>query len=582
DAGMKVENLLTAGSYNELATEKQVNEHQADYASYKNKQRSKDAKQDRELAYLNLKQDASDRINAPNTFADDMKGNSFGITFDEVSSTNISFDGEGMYMAEGLFTEKTVEDATVVGEARDMSGNGGDKLVRLENGWFVAASKAIDYFYLHVYKPDDNDNWSWSQLCYYYHTNFDRNDIALAADGTNVHLIHGYSTSNIYYRVIDVLNQTNIDISSTIVDSVLDTTQSALGNVSIIRNGTDLHTTWSSRNSTYSNSINIRYKKGIINADGTVTWGEVEQVTKVNTSGIDIQDPSIGIANSEVFIITQRKQNNPNSILIFKRTGLRTSSAYNWSYEYVYHGGPYPQSSPCARFVPSEINGLEQGRIGVVWRGRDSTDTSADNIRFSYSDDIGETWSSVEKVTSGNTSNQLQPNLTANKQGEFIALWAGYDNSYANIKKARRVESWGVVTVVTNNTTGHALRPSSLFDLSIEISEPLFVYQDIENDKVGFYGTWMEGSESPTTSATAVYTLDSTDYVGAFVQKQGDVNIDAYINDVLMDSELEDDEYQFVKPLNNEEPITLRLELSRATTDNGDSDKVTRILGGIA
>ncbi|SET86264.1 hypothetical protein SAMN05216389_1464, partial [Oceanobacillus limi] len=34
DAGMKVENLLTAGSYNELATEKQVNEHQADYTQH--------------------------------------------------------------------------------------------------------------------------------------------------------------------------------------------------------------------------------------------------------------------------------------------------------------------------------------------------------------------------------------------------------------------------------------------------------------------------------------------------------------------------------------------------------------------
>lgn len=54
------------------------------------------------------------------------------------------------------------------------------------------------------------------------------------------------------------------------------------------------------------------------------------------------------------------------------------------------------------------------------------------------------------------------------------------------------------------------------------------------------------------------------------------------IQDSPMDAELDGDEYQFTKALDNEAPVTLKLSLSRKSTANGDNDKVTRILGGTA
>ena len=65
-----------------------------------------------------------------------------------------------------------------------------------------------------------------------------------------------------------------------------------------------LHATWSSKNPTLQNSFNIRYANGTINADGSVLWGTVIQVTGYNTSGREgCRNPSIVINNNRKPVI---------------------------------------------------------------------------------------------------------------------------------------------------------------------------------------------------------------------------------------------------------------------------------------
>lgn len=576
--------------------ENNLGTHLADNASEHYRLASLTNNMQREVAYLNLQQEVSSRIENGTTFADDIKGNAFGITFNETESSNVSFDNEGMYMAESSFTENVVEDATVVNQAYDTSGNGGRKLVRLDNGWLVASVYDSVNRYLRIYKTEKGDWTDSVQLCY-TEVGAPLGDYALSSSGSNVYLLLSNGTLQVYFMSFNALTQTNVRLSPNVISG-----ESGMGNVSLAINEaqTELHATWSSKNSTYSSSFNIRYAKGTINADGSVTWGSVEQVTKLNNASYGYSSPSILIIDNTPCIVADSngighvhgKEAHPDykAIDIFKRdSSLQTGSGYidsKWSNGTIYDS-TYTQSSPSAIFVPPEINGLPNGRIWVAWHGKDSVNTGYDCIKVSYSDDGGVTWSEEDSLSKGDSYYFTVPSITANSSNEIFILAQSLRgaNTYSEISRFINSSNvWSEPFVIASEVDIKKHDPSSLYDntFSIDFSGPLFVYRSQENAKVGFYGTWTVGSETPTLTGTSVYDLPSTDYVGAFVQKEGSINIDAYINDVKMDESLENDEYMFTQSLDIEAPVKLRLELSRVDTLNGNNDKVTRILGGVS
>lgn len=527
---------------------------------------TKDLEQDREIAWLKLKQDSSDRVDGGTTFADDMTGNRFGMEFKESESENVVIRDGAMLMLESTQETVTVEDATVVNQPYSTEGNGGRKLVKLDNGWLVAAVKVVPDSSEGVVLQVSKDNGdTYAKLCG-LNTGTPVGDISIAGVGNRVHVIATFSTNTLRCFNIDALAMNG----SVVTGAVLDSGQSGMGGVSLTGNsqGTELHAAWSSKNSTYPNSFNIRYAKGIINHDGSVTWGAVEQVTIDNAAPRDNKNPCVVIVGNKPVIVWEYNY------------GTSSYSIYSAIFTGVWGGSKsvsgisgHTQSSPSAIFVPSEINGLPNGLGCVAWQGFDGPGGSNYYIRFAYTLDGGTTWSvmgdSNKRITHGSN-----PSLTANKNG---VLFIKYDYS------GRTYQIWSSDNGMTwsapiMNSTGS--NPSTLFDLTLNFTEPLFIYKG--TSKVGFYGSWTTGTESPTLTGVAIYDLPSTDYVGAFVQKAGAVNVDAYINDVLMDADLESDEYMFEKTLPSNEPVKLRLELSRADTSGGRDDKVTRILGGIS
>lgn len=368
----------------------------------------------------------------------------------------------------------TITDATVVAQAYDTSGNGGRKLVRLDNGSLVSATKNSTLFCL--YKSTDGTNWNLLKSLAGY-TN--ANDISIQTDGVNIFVLLGVNNGALFTAVYRADGTTIQNLSS------IDSSQTAIGNVSLAINEakTELHATWASKNSTYQNSFNIRYAKGTINADGTVTWGAVEQRTTANTSGQDNSNPSITVTSNGNIIIAHKFQLRMMT-LVYNGT--------TWTDKIIYDIG-YQQDSPSAIFVPQSINGLANGRIWVAWHGTDATDTTVTNIHVAYSDDLGVTWAIMPKITSGNTYYHQQATITANKNNEVFIVWDGTDAT--DVKKdIRQIKyssgSWGSISVISQGTTGAKLYASTLFDLSLNFSSPLFIYKDLQNAKVGFYGTW--------------------------------------------------------------------------------------------
>lgn len=401
----------------------------------------------------------------------------------------------------------TVLDSTVVSSAYDTSGNGGRKLVRLNDGTLISAVK-VNTTAVNVYKSTNNGT-TWTQI---YTQSISINDVSIATNGTYIYLFYSYSSAGTWYYCIN-------SSGTSLFNAAVDQTQTAMGNGSLAYNASDntLHAAWASKNGTYPNSFGIRYAKGTINTDGSVTWGAVTQIATANYTGRDIVNPTIGVNGSgKPFIIYSSDDGSGHNGTVIACASPSISGvalyvmASGWGEKIIYSGAPsYAQSSPSAIFVPQSINGLANGRIWVAWFGQDSTDTTMSNIRASYSDDGGVTWSAMQKLTSGNTYSQAYPTITANKNNKIFILWQGY-TSNQNTLQVREISydgtSWSSITnktsmTSTNNASTTQPSPSSLFDLTMNMSEPLFIYRNNDSAKVGFYGTWVVTTISVTPGA---------------------------------------------------------------------------------
>lgn len=349
-------------------------------------------------------------------------------------------------------------DVTVVNSAYDTSSNGGRKLVRLDNGVLVAAAKDTTSQFL--WKT--TDNWNTKTVIASQTGYVSSQDVALCTNGKNIFRLFGYNNSTIVFN--------SWTESGVILTSLnLDTGQTALGNVSLAINEakTELHATWASKNSTYPSSFNIRYTKGTINADGTVTWGAVEQRTTANTSGQDNSNPSITVTSNGNIIIAHKFQLRMMA-LVYNGT--------TWTDKIIYDIG-YQQDNPSAIFVPHSINGLANGLMVNVWHGTDSTSGGVNYIRFSKSTDGGVTWSAMQKLGKGTNAT-----LTANKSGKLFITYE--DSGYTQrIESTDNGDTWGSPIGVGSGTN-----PSSLFDLTMNMTAPLTIRKGTSS--VLFSGTW--------------------------------------------------------------------------------------------
>lgn len=543
----------------------------------------------KEQAYMKLKTAAQDRLENGNgtVFAHDMNGNIIGMTLDEANSQNIVIrDGKMMMIAKSEVT-RTATDSTVINQAYDTSGNGGRKLVRLSNGWLVAATKVATGYYL--YKSVDS-GLNWTALFNYVGlTSFQ--DLSIVAKGNYIYSLFGLNNNSIGYHIINGLDGTRP------FSGALDSGQTAIGNVSLAINeqGTELHATWSSKNATYPNSWNIRYAKGVISqVDGSVTWGAVEQVTSHNVSTTNNISPTIVIVNGKAIILIDytAASANLNVIYALAKDGLANppsgAGSFLWSWSLVYNGGAYDQSSPSAIFVPKSVNGLANGRIWVAWHGKSVAFTGNDNIFSSYSDDGGITWSTASMLT-GSSDHSYNSSISANSKNETFITYTTRISSYFRVFVLKKIgnANWNTPLDITGTRSENLLDVNTLNDLSLDFSTPLFIYKG--TSKVGFYGTWQEPVETPSLTAKAVYDLPSTDFVGLFVKRFWLSPIDTktalFVNDIPMEStsDMTKGEVMYKKQLDSKAPVKLRIELSRDSipaSPNENFNGITRILGG--
>lgn len=502
-------------------------------------------------AYDELLKQASSRIDGGTVFAHDMNGNIIGMTLDEANSQNIVIrDGKMLMIAKSEATKNVIDSTVLTSSTYNAIGNGGRKLVRTSDGKLRATLHNSTEIARYV---SSDDKLSWTREKFMSPAN--PVDSASVAVGNNVYTVYTSTNSIDYFKVPQ--NQL-VSIANGF---------SAAGGCSIEVNheDTELHVSWSSKDTSNPNAFNIRHSKGIINAlDGDVAWGSSENVTTTNTSTSGYASPSTVINGSgqAVVLFTQTTSNNSRI-----DTKIRLGDN-NWgAHTVVYGGGSYTQLSPSAIFAPQRINGLANGLIATAWHGYDATHPSTFYIRFSKSIDGGANWSGMQKLVAGQNAS-----VTADKNGNLYIEYERSGNTYF-IKSTNNGDSWSAETL-----KGVGVNPSTLYDTNLGFTKPLSIRKSTSS--VVLNGTWQETAETPALTARVVYNILSTDYVGTFVKKIGATAVQAYVNDTLMDAELVDREYEFTKQLATEAPVKLRLELSRTSTSGGESDAVVRVLGG--
>jgi len=401
-----------------------------------------------------------------------------------VSSTDSSITATGLSNLPGQFrykisnktsdwltTDKTIQSTIINNTLYDTSGNGSRKLIRLNNGWFVA-SLINGTNNVTFYLSKDNGS-TWQQLCWTSAAGTLK--VGIASIGTKV------------YAAVSIANDTKdylYSFDAATVQNVMlnpisnpDTGQTAYGDISIAADSSGaLHATWASKNSTYPNSFNVRYSKS---TDGGLTWSAAVQITTTNTLNMNWTSPAIIISKNNPVIITQWSDSTNQSYGIY-------SYSYNgsaWSSNRtIYNGGSYPQSSPS---VATSSN----GQIWAAWEGRDSVDTTKTNIHTSYSDDGGFTWSPDKKITSGNLLDQKSPSVSIDKDGKVHIVFKGIVNNYFDLRKVTYDGStWSAIMNLTSNTTNGVDAPSTLIDpdFSSNYIESAVIYKDSQTNSVKF------------------------------------------------------------------------------------------------
>jgi len=280
----------------------------------------------------------------------------------------------------------------------------------------------------------------------------------------------------------------------------VDSNQTAIGKVSLTINpqGTELQAAWSSRSSTFPNSFNIRYAKGTINGDGSVTWGAVTQVTAVNLAGGNNLNPTIVIRQdgNPVIMYDYNSGSAYNAILSQSFNGTSWSSAVN-----VFRLNSYTQSSPSAVVD-------KDGVIHVAWYGIDATDTSTHHIRYSSSPDGGVTWTAMQKLTSGITFVFANPTITVDTLNTIFILFVN-TNSNLGINYVKKISgsAWSNRTQIRTPASGTYVDkgPSALFDPNFGGTFgdlPPAIYMNTQEKAVKYVGAYSTNT-APTVTLTS-------------------------------------------------------------------------------
>ncbi|WP_411680488.1 hypothetical protein [Clostridium thailandense] len=373
----------------------------------------------------------------------------------------------------------------------------------LSNGWIVTCVYDNANLALRFYASKDNGSTSALLCSWSVNANA---GFSICSKGTILYAIASPSPgTNVYFLKVDALTVSNISMLNN--TAVIDSGQTAFGlgcSIAVSSTG-ELTASWNSKNTTYSNSNNIRSAKSV---DGGVAWTKqdgtsgIDQITWTNNTNQNSITPYVQYDNNDMAHIIYNMQDTSTNYI--KIIIANFNNAWSLKLLYVDPDG-LTQSNPTSTL---QKYGVSAGRIWVVWHGTDITDATKNNIRVSYSDDDGITWSSMQKLTSGNTYTEYMPSITTDKNGNVYITFSGGTTTNPSTVNIRQIvwngSDWGAITEITAQNVSNMYYVTTC-DNYYDFTNPITIWQDNLNSRVAFYGEW--------TVATTTYDITLTNPV---------------------------------------------------------------------
>lgn len=385
-------------------------------------------------------------------------------------------------------------------------GGTGRKIVRLSNGWIIAATSISATIYF--YKSTDNGA-TWSNLTNIgVDSGLHGGHFAIASSGTRLYLVVAMPiTKALIFRSYDALNPTVGTISVTPYSSITE-----VGTGVSLTVGPDgvLHAAWACKNGGYTNSLNVMYCKST-NADHSA-WASATQITTYNTTSVNFYDPCV-IVNA---------QNRP--CIVYGVAGVSGTAGRDIMYSYYNgsswganaYGTNYLYNGPGNYYIHECVSLAmdSNGIIHAVWEGYTSG-TAAKNILYATSSDGGATWGGATLLTSGNTRTKVNPSICINQNNDVIILFSGVTDttpSYYQLHFIKKPNggSWSAITVYTVRTTNTETQVSMIEKDTLNSDIPMAIFTG-DNNYLSFFGKWSI-SNSPQIIKSVVNAVSANDF----------------------------------------------------------------------
>lgn len=121
---------------------------------------------------------------------------------------------------------------------------------------------------------------------------------------------------------------------------------------------------------------------------------------------------------------------------------------------------------PEAEAVDAQLAIDPQGNVVAVWRRRPSIGQPWEIWSSRYTPDDGWDPEKAERIGDPNTSDDVQPQIAVDLDGNAMAVWAEYDGMVFNVRASRYEPAigWGEVIGLETNDTGDASGPQVIMD----------------------------------------------------------------------------------------------------------------------
>lgn len=340
-----------------------------------------------------------------------------------------------------------IDPTVIVSSGYSTQGSNARRIVPLNNGHIIVLVKDTTNKRFILYRSTDN-GLTFNQF-YLSQQYTDLHDAALATNGTEIYVLVTFDTRYVHLQRIS-------GTGSLIEDIDIDPSTINAKACSIFYHPTDktLHLAWESKSHPNTTSFNIRYRKGTVNADGTISFGSFSQATSDNYTGVGNYKPCVMVVNNTPVIVLEFDNDGVVYISAVKYTGT------SWS------GKIYIEGTSRNNIFFSNAFFDELGNIYVLWQRYDG---NSFEIRFTKTSDLFQKWTTPVYLTSG-TVNCQNASGTRGKDGK---IYVTYEEN-GTIKQIVSEDNGN--TFLPPTTIEAGTNPNMMFDPTFSASLIAWVY----------------------------------------------------------------------------------------------------------